>query len=279
MVIYLDQAFLLNSLLDYLLLVLCGTVTATPLKRRRILLSAALGGLYAAGSLAPRLAFLGKLYFQVLMAVLLCIIAFGPGRGLLRRTVGLWMLAAAFSGVVMVMTELFSAPAALVGSRVYYPVSLGVLTLTAGSAFSLMQWGLGRLTHQGGDLARVRVRFRGREATFTALRDTGNTLRDPISGTPVLVTDGDVLKTLLPEARAAPEELRSPGELAERLGDMGLRPRLIPYKTVGVERGLLLALRPEDVEVDGAGENLLLAFSPDPVSDGGGYQALLGGVL
>lgn len=54
--------------------------------------------------------------------------------------------------------------------------------------------------------------------------------------------------------------------------------RLIPYKTVGVEHGMLLAMRPQEVKISGKREMLLLAFSPVPVSDGGGYEALLGGV-
>ena len=41
---------------------------------------------------------------------------------------------------------------------------------------------------------------------------------------------------------------------------------------------MLLALRPEWMQVDGKEEKMLVAFSPVTVSDGGGYQALLGGV-
>ena len=57
-----------------------------------------------------------------------------------------------------------------------------------------------------------------------------------------------------------------------------LHPRLIPYKTASTEQGMLLALRPEWMQVDGKEEKMLVAFSPVTVSDGGGYQALLGGV-
>jgi hypothetical protein len=58
-----------------------------------------------------------------------------------------------------------------------------------------------------------------------------------------------------------------------------LRPRLIPYKTVGRDQGMLLALRPQQVTVEGKRETLLLGCAPAPVSDGGGYEALLGGTI
>jgi stage II sporulation protein GA (sporulation sigma-E factor processing peptidase) len=277
MVVYLDQAFLLNGLLDYLLLSACGAVTAAPGSRLRTGLAAALGGLYASLSLVPGFRFLGNLCWQMLFAGALCLIAFGPDRCLPRRIAVLLLLAAAFSGLVLVLTEVFSAPAAMVGSRVYYPVGLGALVLTAGGSYGLMRWTLGRLRHQGGDIARVTVRHGDRRAEFTALQDTGNTLRDPISGLPVLVVDGDLAETFLPGAGAFPGGLQRPMELLEALSEPGAR--LIPYKTIGVERGMLLAFRPEEVKVDGKQEELLIAFSPVPVSDGGGYKALLGGTV
>ena len=276
MTIYLDQAFALNSLLDYLLLRVCGTVTATPKNTLRLSLGAAVGGLYAVASLLPGFRFLGKIPWQMAFAGVICLVAFGPGRGLLRRTAVLLLLAAAFSGVVLALTELFRAPAALVSGRVYYPVSFGVLVLTAGGAFSLMQWALSRMGHQGRDIARVTVRNRGRQAAFTALRDTGNTLHDPISGLPVMVAEGELLKTLAPDV--PPGGLDRPAELLETLHQLGITGfRLIPYRTVGVERGMLLAFRPEEVEVDGKKKAMLMAFSPGPVSDGNGCTALLGG--
>ncbi len=277
MVVYLDRVFALNGLLDYALLVVCGTVTATPLRRRRILPAAALGGLYACLTLTGSLRFLGTAPMQLVAGFLLCVLAFGTGRGLFRRLLVLLLLSAAFSGVVLALTGLFSAPASLVGSRVYYPVSLGTLVLTAGGAFGVMRWALRRLRHQGGDIARVKVRLRGRTADFTALRDTGNTLRDPVSGSPVLVADRSIFLKLLPELKDG--DLSRPAELLAEARVLGAGPRLIPYRTVGVSRGMLLALRPEDVEINGEKEAMLVAFSPVPVSDGGGYEALLGGTV
>ena len=280
MVIYLDQAFLLNSLLDYLLLIVCGTITAAPLKRRRILLAAALGGLYAVGSLLPEFHFIGNLPYQAMIAAAMCLVAFGPERALPRQIVVLLLLAAAFCGIVLLLTEVFSAPASLVGRRVYYPMSLGALVLSAGGAFGLMEWGLSRLTHQGGDIVPVTVRIGGRSVSFTALRDTGNTLRDPISGCPVMVADGKLLSDLLGK-KPDPGALRHPAELVSWLGQIRpeLTPRLIPYQTVGVEYGMLPAIRPEEVEISGKKETVLLAFSPAAVSDGSGYKALLGGAI
>lgn len=281
MVIYLDIVVALNGLLDYLLLSVCGRVTASPRNVKRLILAAVVGGAYAGISLFPEFSFLGNVFWQLVFGVCLCLLAFGPGRCLVRQCVVLFLLAAAFSGLVLVLTELFSAPGAMVGGRVYYPISLSVLLLTGGVAYGLMKWGLSRLKHQGGDVAELEITLNGNRVQLTALRDTGNTLHDPISGCQVLVADWTVLRRLLPQTCLRREQFSEPAGLLEELSGQAPQAsfRLIPYKAVGVEHGLLLALRPEEVKINGRREQLLVGFSPVEISDGGGYEALLGGVV
>ena len=114
-----------------------------------------------------------------------------------------------------------------------------------------------------------------------ALRDTGNTLQDPLTGRPVVVVEGEKLRPLLPELpRLDRQSLAHPVELLRDLeGTAGdLRLQLLPYRAVGVECGLLLALRVDQANC-GGGEvrDCLTALSPTPLSDGGGYSALIGG--
>ena len=120
----------------------------------------------------------------------------------------------------------------------------------------------------------------GRRVALTALVDTGNTLTDPATGRPVMVAEGEKVGALFPDGQApAPEELRRPVEALERLGRQGWqgRCRLLPYQAVGVECGMLLALRLDGARVgtEDYGK-LLLALSPTRLTDGGGYHALIG---
>lgn len=277
MTVYLDGVFLINGFVDYLLLVVSGGLTARPIRRKRIALAGALGGGYGVVCLLPGWSFFGNLFWRIVLAGLLCLVAFGAERGLLRQVVVLFLLTAAFSGVVLLLTELFSAPAAFVGNRVYYPLGMETLVLTAGGAYGVFSWALSRMGHQGGDIVPVSLSINGKQLELTALRDTGNTLRDPITGEGVLVLSPELMKKLLPEV--GQRLILDPQGLMEGIGHTypALRPRLIPYKTVGVSHGMLVGLRPEEVRIHGKRESLLVAFSPVEISDGGGYRALLGG--
>ena len=54
--------------------------------------------------------------------------------------------------------------------------------------------------------------------------------------------------------------------------------QLLPYRAVGIDHGLLLALRLDQAVLGGERvSGCLAALSPTPVSDGGGYQALVSG--
>ena len=97
---------------------------------------------------------------------------------------------------------------------------------------------------------------------------------------PVMVAEGERAGPLFPkEHRPGPDDLTDPAAALTRLGtgEWRGRFRLLPYRSVGVDRGLLLAVRLDALELNGQGRGpALVALSPTPVSDGGGYQALIG---
>jgi stage II sporulation protein GA (sporulation sigma-E factor processing peptidase) len=72
-------------------------------------------------------------------------------------------------------------------------------------------------------------------------------------------------------------------QLQKPLETMAQRPipglRLIPYRAVGQDRGMLLALRFPQVYVGSRKIGALVAFAPEAVGEGDCYQALTGGAL
>ena len=96
------------------------------------------------------------------------------------------------------------------------------------------------------------VSLRERQVELTALVDTGNTLTDPVSGRPVMVAEGETLSPCSAGDRARAGGPAGPGGGLARLedGPWGAL-RLLPYRAVGVDRGLLLAVRVDRARVGG----------------------------
>lgn len=282
-VIYIDTLFFLNALVDYLLLLSAARLAGEPLRRWRFALGAGLGGLYAVAIFLPGLAFLSHPLCRLASAVLMLLAAYGGSRRLLRQGLLFFALTCAFGGGVVAIGLLGGTGLSLGNGVFYSAMDLKVVLLSAAvccGVLSLVFRRIGAHSAAAGELAAAKVCVAGRQAVFTALVDTGNTLTDPMSGRPVMVVEGERAVPLFPAGhRPTYTDLRDPTAGLTRLGvgEWKGRFQLLPYRSVGVERGLLLAVRADSLELDGQKRGpVLVALSPTPVSDGGGYQALIG---
>ena len=118
----------------------------------------------------------------------------------------------------------------------------------------------------------VELCWEGRCERVIALRDTGNGLRDPITGDQVLVIGPEVACKLTGLSR---RELKNPVETLAKGKLPGLR--LIPYTAVS-GKGMLLALRLPQVRIGSIEQSTLVAFAAEGLSGSGGFEALTGGV-
>ena len=279
--VYLDELFLLNLVVDYLLLLAAGRLAGEVLRRPRLALGAALGAAYAAGAVLPFGGFLLHPLCKLGAGVLMVVLAYGHSRRLLRTGLTFFAVSAAFGGGVFLLQTFGSRSLALDGMLSAAP-DLRLILLSATVCYVLITLALGRVSRHSvsGELVKAELTLGGRRLALTALVDTGNTLTDPATGQPVMVAEGEKAAPLFPPGRApTAEELRDPPALLERLWAEGWRGRcrLLPYRAVGIEHGLLLAVRLDGAKVGGQEwRGLLLALSPTPVTDGGGYSALIG---
>lgn len=255
--IYLDLVLLLNTAVDFLLLLAANRICGIPGQYARCLGAAFLGGLYACACLLPGLRFLGGGLFRILSLGLLSLLAFGKSISSLRRGLLFLLLTMALGGLVTALGK----------------GGFGALLLSCGALCGLCALGF-RARPGSRQFVPVRLRYRDREEQLLALLDTGNELKDPVTGGNVLVISAEPACRLLG---------LSPGQLADPVATLTGAPcaglRLIPFSSVGKADGLLLALRLPSVEIAGKTTSAMVAFSPVTLDREGAYQALLGGEL
>ena len=280
-VVYLDEVFALNAAVNWLLLKSAAELTGLHVRRWRLAAAAVFGGLYAAAVLLPGLGWLGGLLGRLFAFTALCAIAFGARLSSWRA--GLWFfgVCCAFGGLVLAATALLEVPVFWRGGRIYYRLSLRLLVLLASGLYALCRFLLPRFVrHRGGELVRLELRLGDRSVCCTALRDTGNTLCDPVSGERVVVAGRRLGRQLLPELGLSPSLLADPPRALElvQLFRPEAAARLIPYRAVGTKQGLLLALRLDELRLGGRPSRLrLLALAPNELSDGGVWEAVIPG--
>lgn len=112
---------------------------------------------------------------------------------------------------------------------------------------------------------------KGISLSVNALYDTGNELRDPVTGDSVLVVDAGAAGKL---TGLTPFQLEHPLETVVSAPVPGLR--LIPYETVGNRNGIMLG-KIFTIRTGKKSRRGLVAFAPQ--NFGSDYQALTGGFV
>lgn len=251
MIVYWDLVLLFNFLTDYLLLFCTMRLSGFPVKRLRLTIFALLGAVYA----VVQLMFSCNVFFLLAVLVLMGAGAFfGTGRAL-KMTLLFAALSCALGGAVMLLGQLSGSLERLEYGLVFAELPWGLFFFAAVMCYLILgvvfRYGA---KHTGGELVQVMLAYRGKSATLTLLRDTGNTLTDVQSGAGIPVV-----------SERAVQDLLTADEIA-------LLP-CVPYRCVGTQEGFLPVFRCDELSCDGVSLGArLVALSPHVL--GAGYVGL-----
>lgn len=255
MQIYLDLVVALNMAVDFLLLFGANRLTGYRTKTWKIGLASLIGGVYAGVCMMPGFSFLGNFFWRSAVLFSMAGIAFGFRRSALTRSALFVFLSMALGGIATAM-----------GKGGMLAILLSGITL----AVLCFLTRFGNRTH--GQYAKVVLKNHGKEYQITALRDTGNTLSDPVTGRQVFVVGMQMGWETLGLTQS---QLEHPIQTMEQHQELGLR--LIPFRAVGKSSGMLLATVFDEVIVDGESVNAIVAFAPNAIGSVETYQGLTGG--
>lgn len=202
-VVYGDVLFLLDTSIDFLVLLLVGCFLHLRRRAWRLLLAAAVGGVYSVLSLLPDLHPLLALACNLAAAILICLIAYAPlGKWeLCKLVLSFYAVSLLLGGVIgalwSALAEYFGTAGlgGVVGNAIraryflIYAAVSGILIFTVGRILSHRS-GAERLT--------VEIEEEGKRLSVAAILDSGNLLRDPVSGKPVILVRRAHMERILP---------------------------------------------------------------------------------
>ena len=281
-VVYVDTLFFLNLAVDYLLLLLTARLSGVYRSRRRLALGAAVGALLAVVLYFPPMPVLPGLLLRGGTCVLTVFAAFGkqPRRRFLHVCGTFVLLTLLLAGAVFAITV--GRTGGLLQNGVLYLDISGAVMLIGFTAMYLLSglvMGKGK-AQTGQSRMDIQVEMASRRVQFRALCDSGNLLRDPISGQRVLLVQSDTAARLFEGPGAALlQNLREqpPEELLPQLRRCCKTAFwLLPVHTVNWE-SMMIVFRPEKMWIEGKlTDEYLLGLSPSALEIGGDCQALIG---
>lgn len=133
-------------------------------------------------------------------------------------------------------------------------------------------------------LCKIRIVMNKKEIVLNTMVDTGNMLREPITGRPVVVVERNSLYELMPKEilnnielilggdfEKIPEELKK--EYIPKL-------KIIPFSSLGKQNGMLIGIKPEKLEVIGEQteekNDAIIGIYNKSLTKRGEYNALIG---
>ena len=279
-VVYIDELAALNFTVDYLLLSAAAALSSVYASRLRRMAGALVGAAYACLAFflpRPLLAgWAGKSACAGIMV--LCAFGYENWRRFARRCLMLSVCGALFAGFAL----LLGGAQRVRGGTLYADMPGIVVLALCTCAYILVEWILHfsrRTGEDAPDLVRIEIEVDGKRASFSAMRDTGNRLRDPLGGEQVLVCELSALEGVLPaRVYACLSENPDGAEAVRALAGIGERRwRLVPFRTLGQTHGLLPAFAPEKLFVDGKPKRgVLIAAATAPFAQDAPYRAVIG---
>lgn len=273
--IYIDIVFVTNLLMDYILLRLVGMMFRCRGSRKRYLLAAAVGALFSCFILYVQMD--GFLPVTILLhgacAMGMLWIGCGLKKGslLVKAMITMYLTAFLLGGFLEAVNGQ--------GRMTWYAFLL--IAAVSYLGLSTMVYLSDSFRAQRKNIYPVTLSYQGKVQSAYGLFDTGNLWSDPLSGAPVSVVNPEILETMLSgELLDKLKHLNeNPGEL-KSTELLRLKPRFLPYRTVGQEEGLMLAITLEDLcihtpreVVHISGPVFALAFEPSTLEKE--YKVLL----
>ena len=242
MTIYLDIVFLENALMNYIILYATGFVQKRKMKNFKLIISSVLGALYAIISYLKIIPIYSTLFMKILLSVIMIYVAFNNenAKQLLKNLLLFYLASFVIGGCALAMLYMISPKrvsfqnGVLVGT---YPMKITLIAGLVGFFIIQYSFSLNKRQMKIKDLlCELEIVVNNKKVKMKGYIDSGNTLKDPISKKPVIIVEREVM-----------QESVDVNKLIG--GDENLKIRLIPFKSIGKQNGMLIGIRPEYVKI------------------------------
>lgn len=271
-IVYLDVFFMINFIMDYMIILITSRIAKVKKKRIRQLAGAGCGALYSVIVIKPLTNHLFKITLvNILIAAVMVLISFGftSASVYIKNVILLFVVSFTMSGIInylyystvigkYVRNVLSGNSNKVVNARKFILVS--VLAYILLSAIVRIIFSVRKDMELYYD---VKITFRGKSVVVRGLYDTGNGLTEPVSGKMVHIAEYKILKPLLEGDEKAKENIY-----------------VIPFHSIGEEDGIMYGIRMDEMVVLVDDEpkflyNPIIGIYTGNVSKRGNYSVIL----
>lgn len=284
-----DIILLENIGMNYILLMATAILLRKETKILRTLIASMLGAAYAIVSYANILPIYSHLVTKVFLSVAMVYVALKPqnGKTLLKTIVLFYFVSFVFGGCAFALLYIVRPEQILMKNGVYigtYPIKIAILAGVVGIPLLQIVARLLKNKLSNHRIYEITIHLNQKAKTVKALLDTGNLLKEPITGVPVMVVEKRALEEFIPTSILDHIDEIIGGDV-DNIEDENMeyisKLKIIPFTSLGKSNGMLLGMKAEKITVhieDTEEEipNIIIGIYDQIFSKNNQYAALIG---
>ena len=290
MTIYIDVIIVENLIMNYIILYATGTISKIKISYLRIFCSSLIGAIYAITEYIFKLNIYSNIIVKTILSVIIIYVAFNPQniKNMCKQLIIFYVTTFTFGGIatyliyVLKPQNIIIKNGMYVGTYVLKVIFIGAIigTIILFIAFKLVK---NKITKKD-MICKIKIKINGKEKTLDAMVDTGNMLKEPITGTPVAVVERTSLYDLLPKEILNNTESILGGDFKNIPEDIKKeyipKLKIIPFASLGKQNGMLVGIKPEKIKIINEqteeNKNAIIGIYNKSLTKKGEYNALIG---
>ena len=290
MTIYLDVVLLENLIMNSIIVYVTAIITKAKIKHIRIILASLIGAIYSILSYISKLTIFSNLFIKIILSIIMVYVAFNPKEiKILGKELLLFYLTSfLFGGVAFALIYIIKPQEILMKDGLFlgtYPLKTVFIGAIVASIILIAGFKVVKSKISKKDMyCKITIKLEGKQKEINVMIDTGNLLKEPISGMPVIVVEHTELYGILPKEILNNLEKILGGDLSnipeEIKNSYITKLKVIPYSSLGKQNGMLLGIKAEQViihkEDDIIKKDIIIGIYNKSLTKRGEYNGLIG---
>ncbi len=291
MTIYIDIVLLENLIMNFIILLATGLILKEKIKKVRLLLSSLLGAIYSVVSYMSVLEIYTSMILKIILSIVMLYIAFNPQslKKMWKDILLFYLTSFVFGGAAFAFIYIVKPQEILMKNGLFlgtYPLKTILLGAMIAFIIIITAFTVVKTKITKKDMfCEIEIRLNGKTIQTTAMLDTGNMLKEPITNTPVVVVEHTLLYDCIPKEILNHLQELLEGEfhnIPEKIKEEYItRLKFIPFSSLGKQNGMLLGIRAENMilkteEKEETKENIIIGIYQNSLTKKGEYRALIG---
>lgn len=257
------------------------------IKHIRLIISSFIGGVYAIVIYLKISHIASTIFMKIILSIVMVWIAFKDidYKKLMKDLLMFYLISFVFGGCSFALIYFINPEKVKINNGVLvglYPIKV---TLIAGVvAFIVIQiaFKITKNKISSSDMiGTLQIYYKNQSTKVKALIDSGNMLKEPISGYPVAVVEKQKVEKILPEELLDIVNKMEGGVFEGALSEYMSKVRLIPFSSLGKENGMLVGIKADKVkiifkETEKFVDNVIVGIYNKKITKENSYNALIG---